>query len=132
MVVLLYIVDRLHRCTKHHVRLPEYQRCKIRDSNVTGNLINIMRGINLNNGEKPEDVSDWHKQAGFIFSTQNPGIFAVMDVRKPHAICSYSRAVYEGIVVMSHNYWSPTGYGTRRSDHVSITPKLSSQHSNTP
>ena len=91
MVVLLYIVDRLHRCTKHHVRLPEYQRCKIRDSNVTGNLINIMRGINLNNGEKPEDVSDWHKQAGFIFSTQNPGIFAVMDVRKPHAICSYSR-----------------------------------------
>ena len=34
--------------------------------NVTGNLINVMRGIKSYNGEKPEDFSDWRKKTGFI------------------------------------------------------------------
>ena len=34
--------------------------------NVTGNLINVMRGIKSYNGEKPEDFSVWHKKTGFI------------------------------------------------------------------
>ena len=47
--------------------------------NVTGNLINVMRGIKSYNGEKPEDFSDWRKKTGFLLSTQRPDILAVME-----------------------------------------------------
>ena len=48
-------------------------------SNVTGNLINVMRGIKSYNGEKLEDFSDWRKKTGFTLSIQRPDIFDVME-----------------------------------------------------
>ena len=47
--------------------------------NVTGNLINVMRGIKSYNGEKPKDFSYWRKKTGFIISIQRPDIFTVME-----------------------------------------------------
>lgn len=44
---------------------------------VTANLINVMRTIKSLNDEKPEDFSDWHKEAGFV-SMQRPDTFVAI------------------------------------------------------
>ena len=41
-----YIVDEVHCCTRHNARLPLSTRAEKKgDSNVTGNIINAMRGF---------------------------------------------------------------------------------------